>query len=150
MPHLKLLYTNFHAGSGGGHTTYVRELARMLGSRHEIHVAAPAGSRLLAEAAKLPGGVVLSGGGAQLKGIADYAKQALQLSARIGKPEHLAGVSEQVALPEFAVAVGLMLSDLLDVSDAKPHETGHTDKKESSLKHTFTERLTGIFGRFRS
>lgn len=104
----------------------------------------------IGKAAKLPGGVVLSGGGAQLKGIADYAKQALQLSARIGKPEHLAGVSEQVALPEFAVAVGLMLSDLLDVSDAKPHETGHTDEKESSLKHTFTERLTGIFGRFRS
>ena len=55
MSQLRLLYTNFHAGSGGGHTTYVRELARMLGSRHEVHVAAPAGSRLLAEAAKLPG-----------------------------------------------------------------------------------------------
>jgi glycosyltransferase involved in cell wall biosynthesis len=52
---MKLLYTNFHSGSGGGHTTYIRELARALGPRHEVHVAAPAGSRLLAEAAALPG-----------------------------------------------------------------------------------------------
>jgi glycosyltransferase involved in cell wall biosynthesis len=52
---MKLLYTNFHSGSGGGHTTYVRELARALGQRHEIHIAAPAGSRLLSEAAALAG-----------------------------------------------------------------------------------------------
>lgn len=52
---MKLLYTNFHAGSGGGHTTYIRELARALARRHEVHVAAPAGSRLLADAAALPG-----------------------------------------------------------------------------------------------
>lgn len=52
---MKLLYTNFHRGSGGGHTTYIRELARALRSHHEIHVAAPMGSRLLAEAAALPG-----------------------------------------------------------------------------------------------
>ncbi|MNV15627.1 D-inositol-3-phosphate glycosyltransferase [compost metagenome] len=52
---MKLLYTNFHSGSGGGHTTYIRELARELADRHEVHVAAPPGSRLLLEAAAIPG-----------------------------------------------------------------------------------------------
>lgn len=52
---MKLLYTNFHDGDGGGHTTYVVALARALAARHEVHVAAPAGSRLLREAAALPG-----------------------------------------------------------------------------------------------
>ena len=52
---MKLLYTNFHSGSGGGHTTYIRELAQALGTRYEVHVAAPAGSRLLAEAQAIPG-----------------------------------------------------------------------------------------------
>lgn len=51
---MKLLYTNFHSGSGGGHTTYIRDLAQALGARYEIHVAAPAGSRLLEEAKALP------------------------------------------------------------------------------------------------
>ena len=52
---MKLLYTNFHDGDGGGHTTYLVALARALASRHEVHVAAPAGSRLLREAQALPG-----------------------------------------------------------------------------------------------
>jgi hypothetical protein len=38
-----------------GHTTYVVALARALAARHEVHVAAPAGSRLLREAGALPG-----------------------------------------------------------------------------------------------
>jgi glycosyltransferase involved in cell wall biosynthesis len=56
---LKLLFTNFHADDGGGHTTYIRELAAALAVRHEVHVAAPPGSRLNREARALPGVFVL-------------------------------------------------------------------------------------------
>ncbi|MGS1104885.1 glycosyltransferase [Achromobacter anxifer] len=52
---MKILYTNFHQGDGGGHTTYVMSLARILCEKSEVTVAAPASSRLLAEAAALPG-----------------------------------------------------------------------------------------------
>ncbi len=52
---MKILYTNFHQGDGGGHTTYVMSLARMLRQRAQITVAAPRSSRLLAEADALPG-----------------------------------------------------------------------------------------------
>ena len=52
---LKLLYTNFHEGDGGGHTTYVVALARGLAGRHEVHVAAPGASRLHREASALNG-----------------------------------------------------------------------------------------------
>lgn len=51
---MRILYTNFHDGDGGGHTTYVLALARGLADRHDIHVAAPPGSRLLREAMALP------------------------------------------------------------------------------------------------
>jgi len=56
---MKLLYTNFHTGDGGGHTTYIRALAAALAARHEVHVAAPPGSRLNREARTLPGVSVL-------------------------------------------------------------------------------------------
>ncbi|WP_201312523.1 glycosyltransferase [Dyella sp. EPa41] len=56
---MKLLFTNFHSGDGGGHTTYIRTLAAALASHHEIHVAAPPGSRLNREARTLPGVFVL-------------------------------------------------------------------------------------------
>lgn len=51
---MKILYTNFHCGSGGGHTTYIRELARGLSARHEVHVAVPEESRLLREVRAIP------------------------------------------------------------------------------------------------
>ncbi len=54
-PTMKILYTNFHQGDGGGHTTYVVSLARRLSERAAVTVAAPPGSRLLDEAAALPG-----------------------------------------------------------------------------------------------
>ncbi len=47
---MKLLFTNFHEGDGGGHTTYVMTLARALAARHEVQVAAPPASRLYREA----------------------------------------------------------------------------------------------------
>lgn len=52
---MKLLLTNFHDGDGGGHTTYLLALAAGLSGAHAVHVAAPPGSRLLREAARLPG-----------------------------------------------------------------------------------------------
>ncbi|QWT19323.1 glycosyltransferase family 4 protein [Bacillus sp. NP157] len=56
---MKLLFTNFHAGDGGGHTTYVVALARGLAARHDVHVAAPPGSRLNREARDLGSVAVL-------------------------------------------------------------------------------------------
>ena len=44
---MKILYTNFHSGDGGGHTTYLASLARALSSRHTLFVAAPGNSRLI-------------------------------------------------------------------------------------------------------
>lgn len=53
---MKVLYTNFHTGSGtGGHTVYVLSLAKALAERHQVTVAAPEGSALYRRAAELPG-----------------------------------------------------------------------------------------------
>jgi len=52
---MKILYTNFHRGDGGGHTTYIGTLARSLGSAHEITVAVPGTSRLYHELSQAPG-----------------------------------------------------------------------------------------------
>ena len=62
-------------------------------------------------AGKLPGGIVLTGGTAQLKGIIEYAKESLGLAARIGKTSGYGGVADNIEKPQFATAVGLMLLD---------------------------------------
>lgn len=73
------------------------------GVQHELRKAGRAG--------KLPSGVVLTGGGAELKNIAEFAKKHLGLAARVGKPTGYGGVAEGIESPAYATAVGLMLSD---------------------------------------
>jgi cell division protein FtsA len=62
---------------------------------------------------KLPGGVVITGGTAVLPGLAEFARDHLQLPARIGKARGLAGLVDTVDTPAFATAAGLMLLDIL-------------------------------------
>lgn len=62
-------------------------------------------------AGKLPSGVILTGGGAQLKAIVEFTKQHLGLAARIGKPAGYGGVAENIENPVYATAIGLMLID---------------------------------------
>lgn len=52
---MKILYTNFHRGDGGGHTTYISALVKGLAGRHDITVAVPGTSRLYQAMAEVPG-----------------------------------------------------------------------------------------------
>lgn len=53
--------------------------------------------------------VVLTGGGAELKGIADYAQSALGRTVRVGKPTGLTALPEAHSGPGFAGLAGLAL-----------------------------------------
>ena len=81
----------------------------------------------------LPGGVILTGGGAHLPGVVELGKKLLRLPVRIGKPHEMPGLSEQTDDPVFAVPVGLLYWAMLQeqrggghhVSFAMP-DIGHT------------------------
>ena len=71
---------------------------------------------------KLPGGVVLVGGTSKLPGIAEFAKQQLQLAARVGKLQPMSGLIDTVADQSYCTAVGLMLLDMLLVPEVMPQQ----------------------------
>jgi cell division protein FtsA len=54
------------------------------------------------------GGVILTGGGAQLKGLAQAAEQILDLPVRMGLPQNIGGVPDIVTNPGYATALGLI------------------------------------------
>lgn len=58
---------------------------------------------------RLPEGIVLTGGGAELRDITTFAREALEAAVKIGTPQGLGGVADQIEKPEFATAVGLAL-----------------------------------------
>jgi cell division protein FtsA len=53
--------------------------------------------------------VVLTGGGAELKGLADHMQAALGRTVRIGRPQGLAGFPEAHSGPAFSTLAGLIL-----------------------------------------
>jgi cell division protein FtsA len=59
--------------------------------------------------AQIPAGFVLAGGGARLHGLVELAEQAFHLPVRVAEPKGLADLPEQVAQPEYATAVGLVM-----------------------------------------
>ncbi|MBR3319400.1 cell division protein FtsA [Candidatus Saccharibacteria bacterium] len=58
---------------------------------------------------RLPEGAVLVGGGAKMRDLELFAKEALEMSVRIGSPKNLGGVGTSIEKPEYSAAVGLML-----------------------------------------
>lgn len=136
---------------GTKHEFETEEIDMIVDARlEEIFEQITAELKKVGRVAKLPGGVVLVGGGAELRGIADYAKQALSLSARVGKPSGLGGVGEEVANPSYATAVGLMLSDLVTGPGANETADNKKSSKNGSLLQSFIGKITGIFGKPRS
>lgn len=94
-------------------------------------------------AGKLPSGVVLTGGTAQLKGIVDFAKEALGLAARLGVAKGFGGVAENLDTPPYATAVGLMLIDATDVPSHGGHGGGSVKSASKAAK-----QAGGILSRF--
>lgn len=73
---------------------------------------------------KLPGGVVITGGTAKIPGIADYARDQLQLAARIGQVSGVTGLVDTVEDVSFTTAVGLMKLDMLLPSQESFNSSG--------------------------
>ncbi len=58
---------------------------------------------------ELGGGIVMTGGGATLDGIREMAHEVLGMPVRIGAPSYAGTHHEDVAGPEFAAAMGLLM-----------------------------------------
>lgn len=112
----------------------VEELLEMID--HEL--------KKIGKSRKLPGGVVIVGGSAELPGLATFAKDKLQLAVRIGRLQPLAGLPEEINSPRYASAIGLMQLDAL----LAPIDGARIDMQGSSkLLDTVTSVMRGVLQR---
>jgi cell division protein FtsA len=97
---------------------------------------------------KLVGGIVLTGGGSQMRHIAQLAEYVTGLDARIGYPnEHLAkGMVEEVKSPIYATGVGLVLRGLMEDSNEDAENKGTTT---TSTKDAPDKKKGDIFKKFK-
>lgn len=59
-------------------------------------------------ATQTPAGLVITGGGAKTVGAEDSAKRMLSMTVRVGMPQNIAGLIDDVQSPTFSTAVGLL------------------------------------------
>lgn len=89
-------------------------------------------------------GIVLTGGGALLKGCVELAQEVFDRPARLGIPYDLgSGLSKKVENPVYSTAVGLLLNDF----------ESYEVEKEKNKKLTFSfkrimEKISGFFKEF--
>jgi cell division protein FtsA len=95
----------------------------------------------------LGGGIVLTGGGAQLLGAAELASDMFGLRARIGSPLAVKGLVQEYRSPVYATAVGLVLEG--NDRELKPGDErigdGRREKSREPLISKLIDWLEGFF-----
>jgi cell division protein FtsA len=99
---------------------------------------------------KLIAGIVVTGGGAQLKHVSQLIEYITGMDTRVGYPnEHLAKGSEEVTSPLFATSVGLVMKGLQTLDKQNQKQT-MTMESTSKIKGHSKERSTGFFDKLKS
>jgi len=100
---------------------------------------------------QLSGNVVLTGGGAMLPGIVEMAQYVFKTtSVRLGVPGNLGGIVESYRTPEYATAVGLLVSNF----DVQKHIDTNCNNKYNEQEmakksgNKFGDFLSRVFGEF--
>jgi cell division protein FtsA len=110
---------------------------------------------------KLAGGIVITGGGSQLKHLNHLVMRQTGLDCRIGTPnEHLAGADDELKNPMYATAVGLVMKGIekyereskRGINTTKTKEEPVVESKELKKKEEkkVTEHSTKKMGSFLS
>lgn len=130
----------------GGATRVVpkRELCEILGPRAEEMLSLVRDDlRRNGFDDNLRGGVVLTGGGAQLDGLLEMVEQLFAATVRYGVPSGLGGLVDVISSPSWCTASGLLLYGLR----AEQSQTGRTRRSWSvrslmgSLRNVFSDLL---------
>ncbi|OGK38693.1 cell division protein FtsA, partial [Candidatus Roizmanbacteria bacterium RIFCSPHIGHO2_12_FULL_44_10] len=58
---------------------------------------------------QVPSGLVITGGGALTIGAVEGAKRAIGMPARVGRPQYVTGLVDEIMYPQYASLVGLLL-----------------------------------------
>jgi cell division protein FtsA len=80
---------------------------------------------------QIPAGFILAGGGAKLHGLIELSEQSFHLPVRIAEPKGLGDLPEQVAQPEYATVVGLVMYGAKARRSAPPRSGNLVSKLKS-------------------
>ncbi len=87
--------------------------------------------------------VVLTGGGADLKNIADYMQGVLGRAVRVGRPRQLTGLPDAHSGPAFSTLIGLALLASSETDDWSNPPTQKVNRRSQSFIGRFVHAIKG-------
>ncbi|MDH4199573.1 MAG: cell division protein FtsA [Spirochaetia bacterium] len=85
---------------------------------------------------KLAGGVIFTGGGALVDGLASLAEEVINLGAAVGHPKGFSGIVEKISSPVFSTATGLLqyAAQYTDFKTDRKKNTGMLDRMKNWIQ----------------
>ena len=113
-------------------TVFTRNLCEIVEPRaHELLTMVREDLRRAGLDSQIPAGIVLTGGGARLRGLIELAEKIFSLPVRLAAPRGLGEITEGVSQPEYSAAVGLVLYGARARRHAAQRSSGWTEKLKS-------------------
>ncbi|HKV26728.1 MAG TPA: cell division protein FtsA [Candidatus Acidoferrales bacterium] len=110
-------------------TVFARNLCEIVEPRaHELLTMVREDLRRAGLDSQIPAGIVLTGGGARLRGLVELAEKIFSLPVRLAAPRGLSDITEGVSQPEYSAAVGLVLYGARARRHAAQRSGGWTEK----------------------
>ena len=112
-------------GEDAGRTVSRIEVCQIIEARVRETLELLAGEMKSAGAGMLPAGIILTGGGAQLAGLAELGREVLGMPVRVASPSGVAGLTDSILTPAYSTAIGLLEwgSTMLDEGESTRYES---------------------------
>lgn len=107
-------------GEEAGRTVSRLELCQVIEARMRETFELLGAEMRSAGAGMLPAGIILTGGAAQLSGIAELGREVLQMPVRVVAPTGVAGLTDSILTPAYATAIGLLQWGARALAEGEP------------------------------
>jgi cell division protein FtsA len=112
-------------GEDAGRTVSRLEVCQIIEARMRETLELLAGEMKSAGAGMLPAGIILTGGGSQLTGLAELGREVLGMPVRVVAPSGVTGLTDSILTPAYSTAIGLLQwgSTMLDEGESTRYES---------------------------
>jgi cell division protein FtsA len=112
-------------GEEAGRTVSRLEVCQIIEARMRETLELLAGEMRSAGAGMLPAGIIVTGGGSQLTGLAELGREVLGMPVRVVAPSGVTGLTDSILTPAYSTAIGLLQwgSTMLDDGESTRYES---------------------------
>jgi len=130
-------------GEEAGRTVSRLELCQVIEARMRENFELLGSEIRSAGGGMLPAGLILTGGAAQLAGVAELGREVLQMPVRVVAPTGVGGLTDSILTPAYSTAMGLLQWGASFLEDGEP--TRYESAPAAGILGRMRDAVRGLF-----